>query len=76
VEGREEALSFAVEEELDDLRACAPGQHLMKLLERGANNLSPRGFRIASLAQNVNQAVDPFGVARVEADGSNPMPRA
>ena len=48
---------------------------MVKLLERSANNLSPRRFGIAGLTQKVNEAVDPLGIAGVEANGSNPMPR-
>jgi hypothetical protein len=53
--------------------ACA--QHVVKFLERGANNLSPRRFGIAGLTQKVNEAVDPLGIVGIEANGSNPMPR-
>jgi hypothetical protein len=75
VEGCEEALSFAVEEELDDFRARTPRQHMVKLLEHGADNVSSRGFGIAGVTQKVNDAVDPLGIAGVEAgcNGSNPV---
>jgi hypothetical protein len=49
---------------------------MVKLLERGANNFSSRRFRVAGLTQKVNEAVDPLGIAGVEANGSNPVPRA
>jgi len=48
----------------------------VKLLERGTNNRSSRRLGIASFTQQVDEAVDPAGVAELEANGSNPMPMA
>jgi hypothetical protein len=48
----------------------------VKLLERGTNNVSSRRLGIASFTQQVNEAVDPVGVAELEASGFNPMPTA
>jgi hypothetical protein len=75
VEGCEQAIGLSIKEELDDFRTRAAHQHMVKFMDRGANNLSPRRFGIAGLTQKVNEAVDPLGIAGVEANGSNPMPR-
>ena len=65
----------SIKEELEYFRTRAPRQHVMKLLERGANNLSSRRFGIAGLTQKVNEVIDPLGIVGVETNGSNPVPR-
>ena len=65
MKGRKHAFGLPLEEELDDFRLRASGQYLVKLLERDANNLRSRGFRIAGLTEEVNEGIDPFRVGRV-----------
>ena len=79
MERREQAFGFAgfaLEKELDDLLTCAPGERMVKLLQRGANDLRSRRFGVSSFTQKINEAVDPLGIAGVEANGSNALARA